>query len=227
MNDMAIDKSNSIILGGNFYVSSGLSKGLLCVYKHTGSLIRTNQLDSMLKIYSIAVDSISNVYAAGVGYKINQSIYKYDYSGIKKWNTGVSVSTNLRKLILVKPNSFYVCGGGSSYYDFVTARFSLPSGSRPGGETTGNEPGYFRLHQNYPNPFNPSTTIRFSVPFSGMTTLKVYDIAGREVESLVASNLEAGEHEVDFNASHLASGVYFYRLTSGSFTDVKKMMLVK
>jgi hypothetical protein len=90
-----------------------------------------------------------------------------------------------------------------------------------------NIPGAFSLEQNYPNPFNPSTVIKFSVPTNGYVSLKVYDIMGREVASIVNGELKAGVYNADFNASMLSSGVYFYKLTSGSFSETKKMMLIK
>jgi streptogramin lyase len=90
-----------------------------------------------------------------------------------------------------------------------------------------NTPTDFVLYQNYPNPFNPSTTISFSIPSSAFTSLKVYDILGNEVAALVEEEKSAGNYEVSFDASFLSSGTYFYRLSAGSFTEVKKMILIK
>lgn len=91
-------------------------------------------------------------------------------------------------------------------------------------------PAEFSIHQNYPNPFNPATKIRFGIPadLSGNNvTLTVYDITGKEVSVLVNTNLSAGLYETDFNASGLSSGTYIYRLQSGSFSDQKKMTIIK
>lgn len=85
----------------------------------------------------------------------------------------------------------------------------------------------FTLNQNYPNPFNPVTNIKFSLPVKGHAKLLVYDALGREVARLVNSELSAGNYTVDFNAVSLSSGIYFYKLVSGNFSDVKKMMLIK
>ena len=85
----------------------------------------------------------------------------------------------------------------------------------------------FILAQNYPNPFNPSTIISFSIPSSGFTSLKIYDVLGNEVATLVNEEKPAGNYEVRLNASSLTSGTYFYKLSAGSFTEVKKMILVK
>jgi photosystem II stability/assembly factor-like uncharacterized protein len=85
----------------------------------------------------------------------------------------------------------------------------------------------FLLSQNYPNPFNPTTTIRYSILKPGMTSLKVYDILGKEVVILVNEAKLAGNYSVKFNTSHLASGIYFYRLRAGNFVETKKMILLK
>ena len=99
-----------------------------------------------------------------------------------------------------------------------------------------NIPKEFVLHQNYPNPFNPTTTIKYSIPSNTVTlsgveesniTLKVYDLLGREVVTLVNENQKPGNYEVNFDAASLTSGIYFYKLQSGNFTHVNKMMLLK
>ncbi|MBV6480063.1 MAG: hypothetical protein HGGPFJEG_02897 [Ignavibacteria bacterium] len=85
----------------------------------------------------------------------------------------------------------------------------------------------FRLEDNFPNPFNPSTTIKFTIPNSSIVKLSVYDISGREVAVLVNEQLNSGTHSINFDASHLSSGMYFYKITANGFQQVKKMMLVK
>ena len=88
-------------------------------------------------------------------------------------------------------------------------------------------PTVFRLEQNYPNPFNPSTTIKYELPRASQVSLMVYDILGREVSVLVNERREAGVHEVKFDGSNLASGVYFYRLQAGSFVQTRKLLLLR
>ncbi len=88
-------------------------------------------------------------------------------------------------------------------------------------------PAEFNLAQNYPNPFNPTTTIQYSIPKSVNVEIKVYDVLGNEVTTLVNVEKPAGVYEVEFNAKNLSSGVYFYKLTAGSFTETKKMTLLK
>jgi hypothetical protein len=102
--------------------------------------------------------------------------------------------------------------------------FGIPVGVNEG---EGNLPVEFSLEQNYPNPFNPATTIKFSIPLSSKVTLKIYDILGREVSTLVNEVRNAGNHEVNFDASGLASGMYIYTVTAGDYTASKKMMLLK
>ena len=88
-------------------------------------------------------------------------------------------------------------------------------------------PVEFKLYNNYPNPFNPATKIKFDLPNVSNVKLFVYDILGREVSRIIDGELKAGKYEADFNASNLPSGVYFYRLITGGFTDTKKMLLIK
>ena len=94
-------------------------------------------------------------------------------------------------------------------------------------ETRSLVPAQYALNQNFPNPFNPSTTIRYSVPTAGKVLMKVYNILGQEVTTLVNTHQSAGTYNVTFDASRLASGIYFYRISSGNFTQVKKMVLLK
>lgn len=116
--------------------------------------------------------------------------------------------------------AFAGSGNNGLYFDneiFITGIQNINS----------NTPSSFSLEQNYPNPFNPVTNIRFSIYKSGFVTLKVYDIKGSEVAALVNMQLSAGSFEYDFNAANLPSGAYFYRLTAGDFSEVKKMILIK
>jgi hypothetical protein len=90
-----------------------------------------------------------------------------------------------------------------------------------------NLPKQFRLSQNYPNPFNPNTTINFALKNPGWTTLKLYDLRGREVATLFDQEMNAGFHSIAFDGPALASGMYFYRIVSGDFVATRKMLLMK
>jgi thiol-disulfide isomerase/thioredoxin len=88
-------------------------------------------------------------------------------------------------------------------------------------------PTNYTLSQNYPNPFNPSTKIKFGLPETAFTKVSIYDVLGREVKTLINSEMAAGYHEVDFDASNLSSGIYFYRITANKYSSIKKMLLIK
>jgi hypothetical protein len=88
-------------------------------------------------------------------------------------------------------------------------------------------PKEFNLSQNYPNPFNPSTKIEFKLPHKSFVTLKVFDVLGNEIATLVNEEKPSGSYEVEFDASKLPSGIYFYRIQAGSFVETKKMLLLR
>jgi hypothetical protein len=90
-----------------------------------------------------------------------------------------------------------------------------------------NVPLEYSLDQNYPNPFNPSTTIRYAIPEDNFVSIKLFDVLGNEVFTLVNEQKQAGRYEMLFNASNIASGVYYYQINSGSFTQTRKLMLMK
>jgi hypothetical protein len=88
-------------------------------------------------------------------------------------------------------------------------------------------PSEFKLGQNYPNPFNPSTTIDYSIPRRSFITITIFDILGRKVTTLVNSEIDAGNHQINFNGSSFSSGIYFYQLKADNYISNKKMILVK
>jgi hypothetical protein len=110
----------------------------------------------------------------------------------------------------------YYCDELYAYYDQITSI-----------EKTANLPLQFSLSQNYPNPFNPRTTIKYSIPRQDFVTLKIYNTLGQEVAALVNEEKQPGSYHIVFDASALSSGVYFYRLKSGSFSKIRKLVLLK
>jgi hypothetical protein len=90
-----------------------------------------------------------------------------------------------------------------------------------------NVPDEYALYQNYPNPFNPVTKIKFDISKNGFTTLKVYNMLGQEISVLVNENKTAGSYIIDFNAGNLPSGTYFYKLISGNYSEIRKMVVIK
>jgi len=121
------------------------------------------------------------------------------------------------KPVLAKLTAAYKKLAGKGEYITGIAPGSAPS----------HTPSGFVLEQNYPNPFNPATVIRFSVPGTARVTLTVTDVLGRDVETIVNDELQAGAHAADWNTAGRPSGLYFYRLRSGAFTATKKMLVIK
>ncbi len=109
---------------------------------------------------------------------------------------------------------------GGGVWRRETAQLSTPTHANK-------KPTDFQLEQNYPNPFNPSTTITYQLPTASNVSLKIFDVLGREVATLVNERQNAGQYQVRFDATRLASGMYFYRLQAGGYIETKKMMLVK
>lgn len=177
-----------------------------------------NGMPANLTVYALI--AINTILVAGTS---NQGVFvSTDRGG--SWSAINNGLTN-QSVFSLGMNSQYLFAGTSST---VFRREHSPSivSVRPLWE----QPATFILKQNYPNPFNPSTRIPFSVQFPGFTSLKVYDVLGREVATLVNENLQPGTYEVVFDASRhvgMPSGVYFYRLTVGNLTVTKRMGLIK
>ena len=117
----------------------------------------------------------------------------------------------------------------ATYVDPTTGKMVNASmeQQQSGDESADNAPVQDGLMENYPNPFNPTTVISYQLSVNGHVTLKVYDVLGREVKTLVNESQNVGIHSATFDASRLASGVYFYRLTAPGINQVKKMLLTK
>jgi photosystem II stability/assembly factor-like uncharacterized protein len=126
--------------------------------------------------------------------------------------------------IMIPDRGYILCHQGSNVYK-LNVIYSVVTGVSENNISA--IPSDFMLSQNYPNPFNPSTKISFSIPNSSNVALKVYNELGAEVASLIDGYRKAGSYEVNFDASGLSSGIYFYKIQTGSFSETKKMMLIK
>ncbi|MEO8512605.1 MAG: T9SS type A sorting domain-containing protein [Ignavibacteria bacterium] len=155
-----------------------------------------------------------------------------EYNG-SSWSNKILMTNASTDTVWAEPRAGYKLGGGDNGigiwslmngYNGYCARNLLTTTGISGNNEI---PTGFSLSQNYPNPFNPTTKIKFALPVSGKVSLKIFDITGRLVTELVDQNLEAGTHEINFNASDLSSGAYFYKLETKGFSDIKKMILVK
>ncbi|MGD1045151.1 MAG: T9SS type A sorting domain-containing protein [Bacteroidota bacterium] len=109
----------------------------------------------------------------------------------------------------------------------MTGSFTASKATGIENDQTSLRPNAFKLGQNFPNPFNPTTTISFDIPFQTYISIKVYNLTGQEMATIVSENMAAGNYSKIWNAAVLPSGVYFYRLQTGSFTDIRKLVLIK
>jgi N-acetylneuraminic acid mutarotase len=174
----------------------------------------------------------SNVYAIGGWYNSDSGpIYnKVEIYNPERdeWNTENPLPVARAGLAsIVLDGKIYVYGGSRTNHPLIgtSAIYEFSSISEVEEERV--LPTEFSLEQNYPNPFNPSTQIRFTLKGSGFTSLKVYDLLGRQVATLVNEEKPTGSYEFTFDASRLASGVYIYRMQAGSFVQTKKLVVVK
>jgi hypothetical protein len=150
----------------------------------------------------------------GVVIPTNSGTYNYTYTYKREtaW-----VDTSMYTVAFVQNDN------NKEVINSAKGTYSVTGVSNNNGEI----PSVYSLSQNFPNPFNPNTTINYSIPKSGIVTLKVYDLLGREMAVLVNGNAPAGNYSVDFYAGNFSSGVYFYKLESGSFNQIKKLVISK
>ncbi|HMK38483.1 MAG TPA: T9SS type A sorting domain-containing protein [Bacteroidota bacterium] len=142
-------------------------------------------------------------------------------------STVISAIDNLPVGALIWDDTKFAAYSSSADWALVQNKYLSEGGMPLSVGPAPDGPVSFSLHQNYPNPFNPTTVIEFSVPQTGNVDLKVFNVLGQEVASLQHGVLPAGLHSVTFDASRLASGVYLYKITAGSFSSTKKMLLLK
>ncbi len=144
-----------------------------------------------------------------------------DHIKIMAWNSQTNSWQNINGTLDKENNLIKFSTNTASNY------FALSSQNVTDVENKGEIPNQFVLEQNYPNPFNPATKIKYSIPSSELVTLKVYDVLGKEVATLINRQQAAGNYEVEFNGSNLASGIYMFKLQTSNFAETKKMVLAK
>ncbi|HET6273079.1 MAG TPA: T9SS type A sorting domain-containing protein [Bacteroidota bacterium] len=179
-------------------------------------------LPNLTVVWSLVINSLGHIFAA-----VSQSTFSYGVlrstdDGIN-WtlvNSGFTTSATVYDLVINSSGYVFAGTGGGGVFRSVQSTTSV--------EQIDHElPTAFSLKQNYPNPFNPSTSIQFSVPRTEFVTLKIYNILGKDVATLVSKNLSAGTYETEWNAQGFPSGVYFYRLQAGAFIQIKKLILIR
>ncbi len=239
-NALTIDNSNNVIVTG-FSMSTNNDNDILTLkYSAAGALVWEKRYNGSAngndQGRSVVTDNTGNVYVSGFYYRNAQGgqdfvTLKYASGGTLDWAAEYALTW-----VVDQPISMGIDNVGNLYISGRILRFLntdedvaiIKYGSTVGiQQISGEVPSKFELNQNYPNPFNPVTNIKFSIPKAGSVKLVVFDVSGREVAELVDEQLSAGIYNYDFNASHLSSGVYFYKLITSEFTEVKKMILVK
>ena len=201
---------------------------LFCQFVHN-ALIKEIDLDdfsvttvlstSFTNFDGLAIDGDANIYVSCWG---TNSVYRYDNAFslpaelVSSGHSGpADIFYNQQDNILAIPNYY------SNRVDFI------PITPADVDEISSQIPQTVALSQNYPNPFNPSTTINFHIPERSFTSLYIFNQLGEKISTLIEEELESGKYEVNFDASNLPSGVYFYRISSGNFIDAKKMLFIK
>ena len=170
------------------------------------------------QIYSFCfVDSLEGFLCGADG-----KILKSTDGGINWIPSYSGTEQNFHSINFVNHNTGWVVGAKSTIMKTSTGGISFVSDNH-----FTNEIQDFNLSQNYPNPFNPTTTISYQISQRGLVTLKVYDVLGREVATIVNEEKISGSYEIKFDGSDLSSGVYFYKLQAGSFVQTRKMIYLK
>ncbi|NCQ17689.1 MAG: hypothetical protein COZ80_08360 [Ignavibacteria bacterium CG_4_8_14_3_um_filter_37_9] len=155
--------------------------------------------------------------------------YGVVFCNLSPYDFNISISDTLKR---IKGKQDTVANNGAP----VIGSFLLPkndgiillrNNKLTGIGSEGNLPVRFALYQNYPNPFNSSTKIKYSIPNSAKVSIKVYDVLGKEVTTLMNEFQNTGTHEIEFDASKLSSGLYFYRIISGIYSETRKMILLR
>ena len=241
---IAYDYQNSVIIGwedhripemlGTIYCQKLSLDGNIQWQQNGIPVSSFNGLQGFVKL---VCDSNGNTVVSWLDARSNPlwDIYaqKFDGSGNRIWEQegkAVSIATGLKShqnIIITNNGDYIVSWGDERNPDPDIYAQSLDALVTSVNHSTSELPELFVLTQNYPNPFNPSTSIQYTVSSRQFVRLKVYDVLGNEVATLVNEEKAAGTYAVEFNAKDLPSGIYFYRLQAGSFVETKKMILMK
>jgi len=239
---IAVDPSGNIYLTGNSVrtTGSGGEDFLTLKYDPTGNLMWDRFYNGTYGDgdYSkgISVDAEGNSYITGIAFDLsfdfNYTTIKYDTDGTQNWKISydggfthrrdepVAIALDLSGNVIVTG----ISSRGVNTDDFTTVKYSQTTGVN---QISSQIPKGYSLSQNYPNPFNPATNLEFGISKLGFVTLKIFDLLGKEIATLVNSELRAGSYKYNFDAGNSPSGVYFYKLTAGEFSETKKMSLIK
>lgn len=238
---LIVTNSGDVVVTGvtNTDVSGALANYATVKYNAAGQLqwigIYNGTGNNNDSATSISADDSGNVFvtgkSTGIGTSFDFASVKYSPTGIPQYVSRYNYSAGSKEVAnAIKVDNFgntYVTGSSTlsgSNDDFLTVKYSRISGINTLSNAV---PDRFELLQNYPNPFNPVTKINYSVISGGISKLKIYDILGNEVLKLVNEYQNPGTYSVQWNAENHPSGIYYYSLESGKFSDTRKMILIK
>ncbi len=211
---------------GFLYAGVNANDGTNCIYRSTDDGATWTALGGSTSgaiVYAFAVSG-TNVFAGKNGGIDLSSDSGSTWTDIASWDVCTFATSAVSSLAIGGTNLY---AGTAIFPPVGVFRRSLSEMVTAVKEKGNTMPAAFSLSQNYPNPFNPTTVITYQLPANAFVSLKVYDVLGSEVRTLVNERQSSGIHSVTFNASGLTSGVYFYRIETGTYHDAKKLLLLK
>ena len=199
-----------------YYVFQKPDSDKIIIKTPDNSLVKFNSVD----VYQVSETSTDSLIIEG--WKDSVKVYSEEFYGLYSWQVLKLNYDNINKIVIkLSP------GDTTQLTDYNFDNFSFTGNSLTSLNKPETGPKDYTLSQNYPNPFNPSTKIDYSLPKAGNVVIKVYDMLGKEVATLVDGYRSAGSYSTDFNAANLSSGIYVYELRSNKFVSIKKMILLK
>lgn len=237
---LSLDLNGNIFLTGSSFSTNTASDYTTIKYNPNGDTIWSRKYNGPAngsdKPYAIFTDNQNNVYITGAAKftntELNIATIKYSNSGNELWTIYYNNQTNGENysynVICDNNYNVFISGisnGNVSSFDYITIKYSQTVSIMPIAGTT---PIKYKLDQNFPNPFNPVTQIKFEILKNNtFTRITVYDITGKEIQTLVNEKLNKGTYLITFDAVNHSSGVYFYKIFTDDYSDTKKMMLIK
>ena len=206
------------------------------IYRTTNAGLQWDSINTFANHSILNLESLPSTGTVfGVGNLLDSMMVATKLSTIKTTNNGANwILQDINQitygigLTLIDQNNFMMCGGDINSTPMIPRIFKSTNGGNVFVNEIGSTvPSSYSLGQNYPNPFNPITNVKFSIVNSANIKIVVYDVMGKEVQTLVNERLQPGTYETSFNGSILNSGVYFYKLVTDGFTETKRMLLVK